>query len=101
MHFGQKYQAIQEEGTITITTKADKENIVINIQDDGIGMSEETQQRIFDPFFTTKDVGSGVGLGMSIVFGIIQKHNGSIRVKSEVGKGSEFSLHIPLNVDLK
>ena len=58
-------------------------------------MSEEVQGHIFDPFYTTKEVGSGVGLGMSVSYGIIQKHNGTIEVKSELGKGTIFTIFLP------
>jgi two-component system NtrC family sensor kinase len=60
-------------------------------------MSEETKRKIFEPFFTTKDVGQGTGLGMSIAFNTIQKHNGQIVVDSEVGRGTSFKLIIPIN----
>ena len=89
-------QAIENEGHITITTNADKDKFTISIQDDGIGMSDEVQKHIFEPFYTTKELGSGIGLGLSISYGIIENHNGSIRVKSEVGKGSEFLIELPL-----
>ena len=59
-------------------------------------MSEEVQKHIFDPFYTTKEVGSGVGLGMPISYGIIQKHNGTIKVKSELGKGTNFTIFLPV-----
>ena len=58
-------------------------------------MSEQVKKRVFEPFFTTKAVGVGTGLGMSITFGIIEKHNGQIFVNSEEGKGTEFVIQIP------
>jgi signal transduction histidine kinase/ligand-binding sensor domain-containing protein len=82
--------AIEEEGRIEIITTQDKNNVIISIKDSGKGMSDEVKEKIFDPFFTTKDVGEGVGLGMSISHGIIEKHGGQIKVISEVGSGSEF-----------
>ncbi|HYV93945.1 MAG TPA: ATP-binding protein [Chitinophagales bacterium] len=60
-------------------------------------MSEEVKQKIFDPFFTTKDVGKGTGLGLAISYGIIEKHNGKIEVKSEIGNGTEFIITLPVN----
>jgi two-component system NtrC family sensor kinase len=61
-------------------------------------MTEEVKQHIFDPFYTTKDIGEGTGLGLSIVFGIIEKHHGTIDVKSELGKGTTFTVTLPKNL---
>jgi len=86
----------QEGGLLTITTTFDAENIFISIADNGIGMDENTKKRLFEPFFTTKDVGEGTGLGMSITYNTINKHNGQIIVNSEVGAGTDFILKLPL-----
>jgi signal transduction histidine kinase len=88
--------AIGEKGTITITTKRDKNNLVISIRDDGMGMKESVRRRVFEPFYTTKAIGQGTGLGLSISYGIIERHNGTLEVKSEPGKGSEFIITLPL-----
>jgi len=89
-------QAIDKQGEITISTGYTNEgDVEIKIKDTGSGMSEEVVQRIFEPFYTTKDVGSGTGLGLSLSYGIIQKHNGDIYVKSEPGLGAEFIIHLP------
>jgi len=84
-------------GEITIITDHDEKNIFIRIKDNGIGMDANTQKRVFEPFFTTKDVGEGTGLGMSIAYNIIKKHNGIINVSSSQGEGTEFVLQIPIN----
>jgi signal transduction histidine kinase len=90
-------QAISAEGTITIKTWQVNDQVKISIRDTGIGMTEEVQKKIFDPFFTTKGIGKGTGLGMSISFGIIQKHNGKIELISKPGEGSEFIITVPIN----
>ncbi|PIB34956.1 hypothetical protein BFP72_05895 [Reichenbachiella sp. 5M10] len=91
-------QAIPEErkdGEIQLYTESQDQHVMIKIKDNGAGMSDQVKRRIFEPFFTTKPVGIGTGLGMSITFGIIEKHGGNIYVNSEEGKGTEFSILIP------
>ena len=88
-------EAIKEEGEIKITTKSENDYIVIEIKDNGVGISKEKLSKIFDPFYTTKDVGKGTGLGLSISYGIIEKHNGRMRVRSEVGKWTEVTIELP------
>jgi signal transduction histidine kinase len=89
-------QAIAGRGNIWIRTHAVRDTVEIQIEDSGTGMSPETVSQIFDPFFTTKKVGEGTGLGLSIAYGLIQKHNGKIDVKSEMGKGTVFTVVIPI-----
>lgn len=84
--------------SITIYTHDFPDHITIEIMDTGIGMSNEVRQRIFEPFFTTKNVGEGTGLGLSIVFGIIEKHNGTIQVQSSPNIGSKFTVTLPKNL---
>ncbi|MEO6851052.1 MAG: 7TM diverse intracellular signaling domain-containing protein, partial [Mucilaginibacter sp.] len=85
-------------GQITIKTSHDEASAIIEIDDNGTGMDDRTQKKIFEPFFTTKDVGEGTGLGMSIVYNTIKKHNGSIAVNSVPGEGTGFIIQIPLNL---
>jgi signal transduction histidine kinase len=66
----------------------------INIQDTGIGIPKENLKKLFTPFFTTKEKGKGVGLGLSVVHGIIGKHKGKIDVESEIGVGTTFSIYL-------
>ncbi len=89
--------AIDNKGEISITTKKLKDKIKISIKDNGMGIKPEIQKKMFEPFFTTKEVGAGVGLGLSICFGIIERHKGKIEVKSQVGRGSEFIITLPQN----
>ncbi|MGE5329708.1 MAG: sensor histidine kinase [Deltaproteobacteria bacterium] len=88
--------AVPETGHIWITTTCDDSNVTIIIKDSGTGMTPETIKKIFDPGFTTKGVGVGTGLGLSIVYNIIEKHKGSISVNSELGKGTEFTIKLPI-----
>ncbi len=89
-------QAIEEQGVITIKTWHDEDNVFISIADTGKGMDEQTLAHIFEPFFTTKPELKGTGLGLPVSYGIIKKHGGRIDVKSESGKGSKFSVFLPV-----
>lgn len=89
-------QAVEGNGVIEITTQQENELVKVSIKDSGKGMNAATLDKIFDPFFTTKPVGQGTGLGLSISYGIIQRHGGEIRVKSEVNKGTEFTILLPI-----
>jgi len=89
--------AIEENGTITISTSLSANNVRISIRDSGNGIPESLRDKIFDPFFTTKGVGKGTGLGLSITQSIVEKHKGKIEVKSETGKGTEFIILLPVN----
>jgi PAS domain S-box-containing protein len=91
-------QAIEHNGDIWITTGLENDNtIAVSIRDNGAGIAKEHMDRIFDPFFTTKDVGQGMGLGMSISYGIIERHGGEILVESESGSGTVFTIQIPVD----
>ncbi|MDQ5905604.1 MAG: two-component system, NtrC family, sensor kinase [Pseudomonadota bacterium] len=88
-------QAINGHGVITVRTGSADNEVWIEVEDDGCGISTEHQQRIFDPFFTTKPIGQGTGLGLSMAWGIVQKHGGRIEVESTPGKGSCFRICLP------
>jgi PAS domain S-box-containing protein len=91
--------AMIDGGTLTVAAnrKAGAERFLdVMVSDTGCGITEEDKEKIFDPFFTTKDKGKGVGLGLSVVYGIIARHNGTIEVESEPGKGSTFKVSLPL-----
>jgi len=94
------YDAMPKGGSLTITTKiedrATSRRIRVEFIDTGCGIPSENMRRIFDPFFTTKEVGQGTGLGLAISYGIIKEHHGDITVKSEVGKGSSFTVYLPI-----
>jgi PAS domain S-box-containing protein len=89
-------QAIKEKGEVGIKTFSENESICIQIKDNGEGIAKENITKIFDPFFTTKKVGIGTGLGLSISLRIIEKHKGSINVQSTVGKGTTFTIKLPI-----
>jgi PAS domain S-box-containing protein len=89
-------QALRESGEITIRTWSEGDNIYLSFSDTGRGIPPEIRQRIFEPFFTTKEVGKGTGLGLSITYDIIKKHKGDIEVTSEPGKGTTFTIRLPV-----
>jgi signal transduction histidine kinase len=90
-------QAIERHGEIAIsTTLHDADHVAIRVADTGCGIPPENLARIRDPFFTTKEVGHGTGLGLSIVDEIIRSHHGQLLVESEVGKGSAFTVVLPI-----
>lgn len=89
-------QAIENKGVITIRTGAEGDKVWVEIADTGKGIPSEVMHRIFEPFFTTKPVGVGTGLGLSLTYGILQKHQGRIEVQSEVGKGTVMRIWLPV-----
>ena len=92
-------QAIKDKGEVTISTYQRDGKIHIEFSDTGVGIPKENLKKIFDPGFTTKGVGVGTGLGLSICYQIIQDHLGEIKVQSEVGKGTTFTIILPTNLD--
>jgi len=90
-------QAMRDDvrGLITVRTRAEDTDVVFEIEDNGIGMTDKTLKQIFDPFFTTKRAKGGTGLGLAIAYRIIEEHGGSITVKSKQGAGTTFTVRIP------
>ena len=89
--------AMSDGGTLTITTETDgKNSVMIIFKDTGCGIPAENVDKIFDPFFTTMSVGKGTGLGLSITYSIIKHHEGTIHVESTVGKGTTFTIELPV-----
>ncbi len=94
--FNNAIDAIGSNGRIEVRTDRENKHIVIDVEDNGPGISKEQQRHIFDPFYTTKPNGRGTGLGLSISYSIIEKLGGNIAFRSEPGKGSTFSIHLPV-----
>ena len=93
--------AIEERGTITLSTGTEGEEVWLSVQDTGCGMNAEQKSRIFEPFFTTKARGKGTGLGLAISIGIVEKHNGRVEVESTLGEGSQFKVTLPIKQPIK
>jgi two-component system NtrC family sensor kinase len=89
-------EAMPKGGTLTVRTNKEDNKVLIQIQDTGIGIPEELKDKIFEAFFTTKQKVKGVGLGLSVCYGIIKGHGGEIKVESEEGKGTTFTITLPI-----
>jgi two-component system NtrC family sensor kinase len=89
-------EAMPKGGTLTVRTAREGNKILITTQDTGIGIPEEIRDKIFEAFFTTKQKVKGVGLGLSVCYGIIKDHGGEIKVESEEGKGTTFTISLPI-----
>jgi two-component system NtrC family sensor kinase len=98
--------AMREPGAVTVSLETRRESrgaddpkrpyLVLHVADEGVGMTPEVSARVFEPFFTTKDVGEGTGLGLSVAFGIVEEHGGFLEVETALGRGSRFSVHLPV-----
>ncbi|MCC6159724.1 MAG: ATP-binding protein [Deltaproteobacteria bacterium] len=88
-------QAMPGGGTVFVETRRDRDGVMLAVQDTGHGMSDEDLARVFEPFFTTKAENEGTGLGLAVVQGIVQSHDGTIRVESREGAGTRFEIHLP------
>jgi two-component system NtrC family sensor kinase len=89
-------EAMPKGGTLTIRTESNEGKLLIHIQDSGLGIPEEIRNKIFEAFFTTKQKVKGVGLGLSVCYGIIRDHGGEIKVESQEGKGTTFTISLPI-----
>lgn len=98
---GNAAQAVKDNGgEVRIATRRDGGTVAISISDTGKGIAPENLDRIFDPFFTTKPIGEGTGLGLSISFGIVKRHQGEIKVESELGKGTTMTVRLPVTAEI-
>jgi signal transduction histidine kinase len=88
-------EAMEGGGRVIVRTENAKEGVLLEVEDNGPGMPPEVAAHAFEPFFTTKTSGTGVGLGLSVVYGIIQRHGGSINTNKSPGGGCLFSITIP------
>lgn len=90
-------QAIEGEGRVDVrTSRVDDDRIAVVIRDSGRGMAQDILDRIWEPFFTTKEVGQGVGLGLALTYNTVKRHGGEIQLESQVGKGSQFTVLLPI-----
>jgi two-component system NtrC family sensor kinase len=89
-------EAMPKGGTLIIRTSREDNKVLIHIQDTGVGIPEEIRSKIFEAFFTTKQKVKGVGLGLSVCYGIIKGHGGEIKVESEEGQGTTFTISLPI-----
>jgi len=92
-------QAMPDGGRLTLRSSVVDNEIMVAVQDTGCGISKENLAKLFTPFFTTKEKGKGVGLGLAVVHGIIERHRGKVKVQSEVGKGTTFSVYLEVHSD--
>lgn len=90
--------AMPHGGTLTFRAIDQQNRVAIEIEDTGIGIPPEDLSKIFEPFFTTKEIGKGTGLGLAVCYGIVTEHNGRVSVRSNVGKGTTFSIFLPANI---
>jgi two-component system NtrC family sensor kinase len=88
--------AMPSGGTLTLRASGQQNRVAIEVEDTGVGIPTEDLSKIFEPFFTTKEVGEGTGLGLAVCYGIITDHGGRLSVRSNVGKGTTFTILLPV-----
>jgi signal transduction histidine kinase len=91
----QAIEANNQPGSVTISTAGESDGVLIRIADTGCGIPPEDLPRVFDPFFTTRPPGSGTGMGLSVCYGIVTRHAGSLRVESDPGVGTVVTVSLP------
>jgi signal transduction histidine kinase len=89
------YARTQERGTIRVTSRREAEQVVVEVSDTGAGIPSDVRERVFEPFFTTKEVGRGTGQGLAIARAVVERHSGSISFRTELDKGTTFTVRIP------
>ncbi|HTV10750.1 MAG TPA: PAS domain-containing protein [Acidimicrobiales bacterium] len=94
---GDKVKGTEERGHITVKTWQEDDEVFVSVADDGAGMPEDVKQRVFEPFFTTKEVGRGTGQGLALARAVVERHGGTIRFESALGKGTAFVIRLPVN----
>ena len=87
--------AMPDGGVLKIVSRKNGNNILVEVSDTGVGISQENITKIFEPFFTTKEVGKGTGLGLAVCYGILTEHGGSLDVQSKPAIGTTFSISLP------
>ena len=91
------HQAFDGPGLVEIITETtDNDMVSVTIRDTGCGMAQNVLERIWEPFFTTKEVGKGVGLGLALTHNTVKRHGGEVRMESQVGEGSKFTVLLPV-----
>ena len=96
--FEKKKQSLDSyEPTVSVSTKKINDKVEIKVADNGNGIPQKVLDKIFQPFFTTKPTGQGTGLGLSLAYDIIKAHGGELKVETKEGKGSEFTIWLPLS----
>ncbi len=93
-------QAMSVEGTLSLTLRCRNDHVLLSVSDTGCGIPPDHVPKLFTPFFSTKEVGEGTGLGLTVVHGIIEEHQGFITVESEPGRGATFHIHLPVHQTL-
>lgn len=91
--------AMPDGGTLTLRARQTRRRVLVEVSDNGIGITPVNLPKIFDPFFTTKDVGRGTGLGLAVCYGILSEHGGRLDVRSTPGTGTTFTISLPVNID--